>query len=245
MTLNPGAYLEALAADSQAIADLAQDRLDVQVPSCPEWKVADLVGHLGGVYSYATSAVEGAGNRPDGERALPPASGAELLTWFGEWRRRIIEALSSRQPDDPAWSFAGKGSVGWWRRRQALETAMHLCDVEVAAGGQSTMAPELAADGIDEFLSELLPFYLSRREIPGLGGTFHVHATDTPGEWQLDFGSPGLDLRREHGKADTAVRGPAAGLYLWIWNRASPEDHGLEIFGDPTLAKNWGAEIRL
>jgi uncharacterized protein (TIGR03083 family) len=244
VTIDPGAFLEALAADSQAIADAAPENLDRQVPSCPDWKVADLVGHLGGVYSYATANVEAGGARPEVERARPPAAPTQLVPWFAEWRSRVIEALSSRQPEDPAWSrFTGEGTVGWWRRRQALETAVHLYDVELASGRRASIGPELAAAGIDEFLSELLPFFLSRRQVAGLSGTFHVHATDTPGEWQLDFAKPDLDVRREHGKADTAVRGPADGLY-WLWNRTSAEDAGLEVFGDAGIVGKL-AEIRL
>ena len=239
MTLNPGAYLEVLTADSEAFAALAAANLHLQVRACPDWTIADLVSHLGGVYSWATAAVEGGGNRPDKERARPPTDESELMPWFAEWRRRVIEALSARRPEEVAWSFAGDATIGWWQRRQALETAVHLYDVQSAGGAPATIGPELAADGIDEFLYVLLPNHLRRNQALDLSGTLHLHATDAPGEWQVDFTGPDVVVRREHGKADTAVRGPAADLYLWLWNRVDPSYGGLEVFGDTEVLEEW------
>lgn len=246
MTLDPGSYLEALAADSEALAGAADGSLDRAVPACPGWVVGDLVGHLGGVYSFAAAAVEAGGERPAKERAQPPEDRSGLTRWFLEQRANVLDALSGREPGEPAWSFSRRGAAtaGWWRRRQALETAVHLFDVQTAAGRHGTVGPELAADGIDETLSEILPAYLERRPVAALTGTLHLHATDTPGEWHVDLSAPGLGFRREHAKADTALRGPAAPLYLWLWNRAGTEEGGIETFGDASVVGAWG-QVRL
>lgn len=239
--LDTGAHLSALAADSEALADLAGPALQAAVPSCPGWTVADVVGHLGGVYSWAALCVEAAGERPTLERDRPPADPAELIGWFRERRHAVLEALSEREPDAPAWTFIRRAAptVGWWRRRQAMETAVHLWDVEQATGTPGRIDPELGADGVDELLTQFLPGYLAHNPVPELRGTFHVHATDAPGEWSLDFGAAELDVRQEHSKADTAVRGPAGRLLLWLWNRLDADHAGLEVFGDRSVVDAW------
>lgn len=244
--LDTGVHLSALAADSQALADLAAGNLDRPVPACPGWTVADVVGHLGGVYSWAWLVVRAAGDKPDKDREAPPADRGALVDWFREQRTAVIDVLSSTEPDAPAWTFirAAESTVGWWRRRQALETAIHLYDVEAAAGQPASVAPDLAADGVDELLTQFLPGYLRRNPVAGLEGTLHLHCTDADGEWVLDFTGLELEVRREHAKSDTAVRGPASELFVWLWNRAPLESPGLEVFGRREVAAAL-AEVRL
>lgn len=239
--IDTGGYLSALAADSQALADRAGTDLDAPVRGCPGWTVADVVGHLGGVYSWVTLCVEAAGPRPSAERDRPPADPEALVGWFRERRAAVLDALTAHEPDAPAWNFrpGAPATVAWWRRRQALETAVHLWDVEHATGGPGRIDPELAVDGVAEMLEEILVAKLADRAVPGLSGTLHLHATDAEGEWSLDFDAPDLDIRREHSKADAAVRGPAAGLLLWLWNRADPTEAGLEVFGDRAVVDAW------
>ena len=243
--LAPAAHLAAFSTISQRLAEQAGDRLDRPVEACPEWTVGDLVGHLGGVYSWTTSVIAASGGRPDGERALPPSEPDLLIRWFLEQRDRLVDSFSSHEPDEPAWTFVRKepANVGWWYRRQAQETALHAWDVDHAGGSAGPIAADLAADGVDEVLTQFLPSYLRRRPVPALRGTLHLHATDTPGEWSLDLTEPDL-VRREHGKADTALRGPASGLLLWAWNRLSAEEAGLEVFGDLGVVEAW-AEVKL
>jgi predicted lipid carrier protein YhbT len=116
---------------------------------------------------------------------------------------------------------------------------VHRFDAQSATGTPDPLAPALAAEGIDEYLTGLLPRIARRQPLEGLAGTFHAHTTDTEGEWVLDFGAEGLSVRREHAKADTAVRGPASGLYLWMLNRQSVDEAGLEVFGDRSVIDAW------
>jgi uncharacterized protein (TIGR03083 family) len=237
-------FVGALASDSSATASTAVGSLSSSVPSCPGWEIADVIGHLGGVYSWATSAVEGGGERPAGPQS-PPGDPSELLSWFGEKREAMLASFRNHRDTDPAWVFisASPQTVGWWVRRQAFETAIHLFDVESAAKRDlSRVDPAFAAEGIDEFLTQHLPRLLARAPVERLRGTFHLHATDAPGEWSLDFSQPGL-TRREHSKADTALRGPASGLFHWVWNRQTPEEAGVEVFGDRSVTAAW-REVR-
>ncbi len=239
MTVDTSVHLSALTADSEAFAQCAAGHLDQPVPSCPGWAVADLVGHLGGVYSWVKMVVDAAGARPGSDRDGPPPERDQLVEWFADRRDAMVEALTGREPSSSAWIFAAPhtGDIGWWRRRQALETAVHLYDVQSATSTPAAVAPELAADGVDEVLTVFLPRFLARRDVPGLEGSVHLHCTDTDGEWVVEFGGSEPEVRREHAKADTALRGPASDLFLLLWNRVTLDGAGLEVFGNRRVAE--------
>lgn len=241
--LDSGLHLSALAANSEAVASLADGHLDEPVPACPDWTVADVVKHLGGIYSWVWLIIEAGGERPTQEREPPPSDPAYLIPWYREKRDAVIATLSSHEPSDPAWFFIPEvpQNIGTWRRRQALETAIHLYDVEAAAGRPGPVGPDLAADGVDEMLVTFVPMLLGWNPVAGLEGTVHVHCTDDDlqvgGEWILDFTGPEVEVRRDHVKADVAVRGPASDLFLWTWNRLPLDSPTLEIFGRRELAE--------
>jgi uncharacterized protein (TIGR03083 family) len=221
------------------VADSAEGHIRSPVAGCPGWDVGDVVAHLGGVYGWAASVVQAAGARPDVQDSPPERSA--LLAWFAERREELLRTLAGHGPEDPAWVFISSSpqNVGWWAHRQAFETTVHRFDVEAAAGcPPAEIDPALAVEGIDEFLTQFLPRVLGRSPVEGLQGTFHVHCTDAEGEWSLDFAEATL-TRREHSKADTAVRGPASGLYLWMWNRLTAEQAGVEVFGDTSVVDSW------
>jgi uncharacterized protein (TIGR03083 family) len=240
--MESAALLAFLAADGKALADAADGHFDQKVGTCPDWTVRQLVGHVGQVHAWVCAAVAAGGQRVS-RRDIPepPEDDAARLAWYRTGLDRLVKALAV-DPETPAWTFSPNApdNVGWWQRRQALEMAIHRWDAQSAAGA-TPAAPidaELAVDGIDELLEEFLPRVLSS-PVEGLKGTFHLHATDTPGEWWLDFAAADLATRREHAKADTAVRGPASGLYLWLWNRQTPEEAGLDVFGQTETVTAW------
>jgi uncharacterized protein (TIGR03083 family) len=240
--MDPDAFLTVLATDGEALAVAAEGRLDRPVPACPDWKVAGLVAHLGRVYAW-TRQVIAAGGEPVSARstASGPDDPDQLLRWYRDGLAQTVKALSV-DPDTPAWSFlpAAPDTVGWWRRRQALETAVHRWDTQKAAGLNPEPVPsDLAVEGIDEYLMQTLPVILKARPVDALSGTLHLHATDIAGEWWLDLSADDLAARRDHAKADTALRGPASGLYLWLWNRLSPEEAGLDEFGRDETVSAW------
>ena len=240
--MDPDLFLAQLAADGATLADAAEGNLDRPVGACPQWDVAQLVAHVGGVHEWVRKVVAARGERiGPRQSATPPPEEAALLDWYRDGLAELVGMLSV-DPETPAWTFlpSAPDNVGWWRRRQALETAVHRWDTQAAGGGApEAIGGELAVEGIDELLVDFLPGVLSARPVESLTGSLHLHATDTPGEWWLDFDSPELVTRREHTKADAAVRGPASGLYLWLWNRQTPAAAGLEVFGRTETVDTW------
>jgi hypothetical protein len=96
---------------------------------------------------------------------------------------------------------------------------------------------DVAAAGIEEFVSEFLPGLLNQVGIDTLSGTLHLHATDGPTEWWIDLNHDGLG-RREHARADTALRGTRSDLLLWLTNRQPPE--ALAVLGGRAVIERWG-----
>jgi uncharacterized protein (TIGR03083 family) len=211
-----------------------------KVPTCPGWQVADLVRHTGMVHRWAAAFVaEGyTSYRPDG--GLPDLDGAELLAWFREGHRQLVDTLRSASPDVRCWHFLPAPSpLAFWARRQAHETAVHRVDAESARGGSpSGISGDFAVDGIDELLIgfHARPKSKVRTEEPRV---LRLRATDTDGAvWTVRLSQePPAAGRGEGGEAepDCEVAGPAAQLYLALWNRLPFS----AVTGDASIAELW------
>lgn len=203
---------------------------DAGVPTCPDWQVRDLLRHTGTVHRWATSFVAGGDPsfHPFGE--LPDLDGEALLDWFREGHLRLVGTLSAASPDVRCWHFLPAPSpLAFWARRQAHETAVHRVDAESARGrtpeeSAREIAVDFAVDGVDELLRGFHARAKSRvrTEEPRV---LRVRATDTADAvWTVRL-SPGPPVTERSaagetdGEADCEVSGPAALLYLALWNR--------------------------
>jgi len=231
--------------DSARITELIATNLSASVPGCPGWTLRDLVVHLGGVHRWATDAVLTAGP-PDRPRATdPPADGAPqepdaLARWFGDGAIALANALDAVGPDAPTWTPFPIDSprTEVWLRRQTHETALHRWDGEGAVGAQRAMDPVVASDGIDEYLSVIVPRLVQRDGLVLPAGSAHLHCTDVEGEWTVEVLDGELVIDRAHRKGDAAIRGTAQDLLLTLWGRAVP-DGAVEIFGDESVGRAW------
>jgi len=227
-------HLDALSDDIAAFyAAVSSVDLGSPVPSCPGWTVADLTYHLGEVQHFWGEIAARSARSPDGiaEPARPPD--AELVTWGRRQSARLEEVLAAADPDAPVWTWSGPQTTSWIVRRMAHETAVHRWDAQRAAGTPRGIRPELASDGIDEFLTYFL-FYTAT-DAPALAGSVHLHATDTPGEWLVSPGDDGTPVVvAEHAKGAAAVRGPASDLLLALWRRVGLDE--VEVIGDRAAA---------
>ena len=237
------------AADGRDLLAAAESDWSRPIPHCPAWDSAELIGHMGGILAWMATVVTTGERVSRRDRELPPADVGELAAWYSAHLDRTLDILTSTDPETETWTFSSRGDlrVGWWRRRLAVELAVHRWDAQHAAGldGGSPPRPldgEVAAAGIEEFLIEFLPGLLAQDTVDGLTGTLHLHATDGPSEWWID-----LDARADavavagHAKADTAIRGTRSDLLLWLTNR-DPSDP-LEVLGRADVATNW-AQLR-
>ncbi len=235
-------HVEAIRSEASALGAAARSApLTTPVPTCPGWDVGRLVGHLGRVHRWAAAAAA-AGGEPVDARGLPkpPTDEAELLAWFDEGADALVTTLAAIEPGAPAWNFAGATpTAAFWRRRQAVETAVHRWDAEHAVGTASPVEAQLAADGIDEFLTVLAPYRFASEDGIDLGGSLHLHCTDVDGEWTIHTDDGVYRIDRGHAKGDVAVRGPASQLLLVVFQRLGPEADDIEVFGAPEILDRW------
>jgi uncharacterized protein (TIGR03083 family) len=233
-------YLAAIQSEADALVSAARTAgVDAPVPSCPEWSVSDLLGHIGGVHRWAAA---NAAREPDQPRASladlgieAPADTAARPEWVAAGARELVAALD-RPPETPAWTWTAPATIGFWQRREAHETAMHRVDAQLAAGSVAPVDAALAADGIDEWLA-LVPNRPWADPITGGGETIHLHCTDVEGEWLIRLAATGLEVERVHAKGDVAARGAASDLLRWVMGRG--DVGALEVFGDEGLLTRW------
>lgn len=232
-------YLAAIRRDTDrfyATADSADPARPV--PGCPDWTVADLVLHLANVHWFWGTDIEIRASDPDEVEAAkpePPTRYEEVIAWGRDQAARMIRLLETVPDDVSVWTWAlddADHTVGFIRRHQVQEAAVHRWDIQAAAtGGPEPIEPDVAADSIDEVLAITLPWAVHADK--PLPGSVHLHCTDTEGEW---FIHPEGRVEPIHAKGDVAIRGTASDLLLAVYTRIPVGD--LEVFGDQTLAQD-------
>ncbi|MER5437157.1 maleylpyruvate isomerase family mycothiol-dependent enzyme [Streptomyces sp. NPDC002790] len=229
--------------EGQLLAAAATEAgVDAKVSTCPGWQVRDLLRHQGAVHRWATSYVAGL-QKPHGIEDRSNLDGADLLAWYREGHRQLVEALTSAPSDVDCWAFLPAPSpLAFWARRQAHETTVHRVDAQSAQARigdeePTTITPEFAADGIDELLTGFHARERSRvrSDVPRI---LRVRATDAGPDavWTVRITQdPPVTERGASGEAECELTGGAARLYLSLWNRLPFP----AVRGDATLAALW------
>jgi uncharacterized protein (TIGR03083 family) len=233
--------LTAIRADAAAMAEAARLGLDARVPPCPDWSVADLVAHTGRVHRAVTRRVRELDleRRSAADIEIPPPS--ELADWLTAGAETLIQVLQAAQPDAPVWNWSVTPKLAsfWWRR-MAQETAVHRWDAQSAHARQQPVEPDLAVDGVDEFLDVFLPTDLAEKPDTELPGTVHLGATDRPTSWTVTVTHGSLTVQRDQPPAGDAplatVSASASDLLLLLWRRVSPDAPDVQVGGDAALA---------
>ena len=226
--------------------------LTATVPTCPDWTLEMLVLHMGGALRWSGTLVRTRAqeNIPDedvprGDGPEKPGDAAALDEWLAEAGELAVGALREAGPDAKVWGWADSQTSGFWARRMAHEITVHRADATLAAGLPYEVAPDIAADAIDEWL-QIVEWVGERegKEAPiGAGGSIHLHATDaTPelnAEWVIEGTEDGFGWRRGHEKATVALRGPLTSLLLAFYTRLPLDSPELEILGERKLLEFW------
>lgn len=221
--------------------------LDGPVPSCPGWTAYDVVTHLGNVHAWAATIVETGQSAVTQNDEPRSRRGRVVGDWYAGKAEDLYRVLRATDPERPCWNFAfGEGVSGFWRRRQLHETTIHTLDLDGASGRTTQVAPELAADGVDEVLTVFLHRMHAKGHPARLTAPLCLACEDTGQAWTVTprtartvpgqpvpaqprgpvgeappalAEGPPLVVGRRHPGVDQ-VSAPASLLYRALWNRA-------------------------
>ena len=222
--------------------------LDVQVPTCPEWTLRDLVHHLGvGRRAWAATVAAGpdASGKSAGEGLAAPQEREALLAWLAESTQQMLDALREAGPERGCWTWWGSSqsprTCGAVARHQLQEITMHTYDAQLTVGAPEPLPEEVALDGVEEFLFTCCTTTVAWPHKPAV---VDYHATEG-GSWRQSLSADGSRVFRlpksggvpAAGKdlesVDTSVRGTASDLALAFYARI-PMD-SLKLEGDRRL----------
>lgn len=244
-------YAAALLDENRAFGELVRSGdPELAIPTCPEWNLTQLFRHVGRGHRWAAQIVadrlEHALDPREVVDGKPPADPDAAIDWLHDGAQRVLDAIAGIGPDNPAWTFLGPRPAVWWLRRRLHEATVHRADAALALGADFSWSPELAADGISEWL-DLVTARPGRdgQSLLAGGQSVHLHATDdglgSAGEWTIsrsaDTGA--LSWSHEHGKGSVALRGPARDLFLAVMRRVAVADTDIAVFGDAAVWQDW------
>ncbi|MBB5938332.1 maleylpyruvate isomerase family mycothiol-dependent enzyme [Streptomyces zagrosensis] len=226
------------------------------VPSCPNWSMADLVVHLGGVHRFVIRVIEDRlAEPPDAAtllRELPadhegwPLPGdaqphrgpvpVSMVDHYADGAARLERLFREVHVSEPVWTWSDDRTVGFWLRIQAIEAAVHRWDAENALGAARPVDAELAVDAVHHSLTVMAP---ARRAwtpdvATGSGERYRFRQTDGAAEWTVCFDGDTVRYEEVAGPCDVELAGTASDLMLFLWQRL-PADRLTEAKGDRAL----------
>lgn len=210
------------------------------VPACPAWSTYDLVVHLGNVHAWAATIVETGRSAPQQDDRPASRRPRAVADWYLGKAGDLLAVLRAADPERECWTFsAADHTQGFWQRRQAHETLVHLVDLHQARGSTADLPAAVAADGVAEVLEVFLPRMHARGRHADLRSPLLLHASDTGDTWLLAPGDGPPTVQRvedthlvDHG-TDLVVAG-AGDLMLLLWGRLRPDAPGVTLDGDRT-----------
>ena len=226
MPLTTEQCLAAIVEHSAGLARTARHNLTAQVEHCPDWNVADLVWHVSEVHWFWGTIAADRLQEPPAENRRPnrPAD-ADLVDAFEVGAQRLVDVLRAADQSDKVWTWApAQQDVAFITRHQVQEAAVHGWDAANAAGASMTIAPDVAADSVDEFLTFSISTDADPAEParPSLEGGFGLRTTDHSAAWTLSDGKAPGAIRVTEGITDDVpvIDAPASDLLLWLYRRA-------------------------
>ncbi len=129
------------------------------VPTCPEWTLQQLFRHVGRGNRWAAQIVADRRDTALDPREVrdgkPPDDRDAAIDWLNAGAALILDSVDDVGADTEVWTFIGPRPAQWWIRRRLHEATVHKADAAIALGIDVELAPEVAADGIDEWLERV------------------------------------------------------------------------------------------
>ena len=244
----PVDYLSIISDETSRIVDAYERDPFAAVPWSDRWTVGTVARHVAGTHHVVAEIVE---ERPDADFGLfnglsmPAKDSPGFVEWFRNGTASLLGQLSSVPADEKCWSWLASGCrVGWWARRMAFEAAIHRWDTDAAQGREFSVAPEAAADGVDEYLDVFVGASRAAVDAPA-GPTIAFECSDRNDQWWLDLSAHGdRTVCRDPRVASVRIRGSAKALLLFVWGRVSVSDaSGVECLGDVSVLERWSELI--
>jgi uncharacterized protein (TIGR03083 family) len=217
------------------------------VPTCPEWRVRDLVGHIGQAYRWSAGLVRSrAAAPPPDPRDAEPGRPQDWPTWLHDSAADLVGAITDTGQETDVWTFVGERPARFWLRRMLADSAVHLADAAFAAGRAFTISPDLAADAISEGLGLISSAGAAGlkpelAELRGRGQTLQLRPTDVEPGWLITREPDGVTWERRTADADVVVTAPVGDLLLVFSRRIRPDSTRVTISGDRALVDHWWA----
>jgi uncharacterized protein (TIGR03083 family) len=212
------------------------------VPTCPGWTFRHLLRHVGRGHRWAAQIVEERLtdylDPRDARNGKPPEEPDGAIEWLQGGAQSVIDAVNRVGPDAAVWTFLGPRPAAWWTRRRLHEATVHRADAALALGRDYRLSPELAADGLTEWLERVI-IQVREESLPLADGqTLHLHADDGQ-EWTLSRSDGALSLTDEHPDAATTVSGSPTALLLAVVRRIPADDPQISVAGDRGVWQGW------
>lgn len=228
------AYLDGVVVDAAALADAVRAAPAAPVACYDGWTLVELGGHVGQIHRWVLGVVDQrAQERPVGGHAEVPDVGA-LPDWLTSGVEQLVDVLAAADPDQEVWTISrADRSVAFWRRRMALETALHRWDAEDALGHDAVVEESLAREGVEEALHVYLEQRLDGRDVGGDGQRVAFVPSGSDG-WTMTLHADGIEVAAGHEGVDATLTGSALDLWLVLTCRAGLEQ--VEVVGDTGAA---------
>ena len=228
-------YLHALRSETDTLLVVARSGLEQPVPSCPGWRVGDVLAHVGQALNWMSQIIESRSQEvlwPHTNQHGYDWQSPGLFDWFQASRDRFVRLFGETDPDEPVWSWAGDNRAHFWLRLETMECAIHRWDAQSAVGTQEPIDRELAEDVIDATLRWFVPGRRSRSSLPDRGESYRFEQTDGPHSWSIRM-VEGRVVTGGHEATDVVARGTASHILLYLWVRESRA--GFEVTGDSAV----------
>ena len=208
-------YLPVLARTNARFADAAAEAVLARgwaatVPGCPGWRLADLVWHLAEVQHFWAWVVRTRAVDPSGYAEPTRHPDDELLGFLAAQNAELETVLAGADPAERVWTWAPRRDVGFVLRRQTHEAVVHTVDVEQVLGDVRPIPPDVALDGLDEWLEVMVPGALPEGP-PEEAHPVVLHAVDADAERTLFPGTRPFPI--------ATLTGTAGDLLLTVWRR--------------------------